>query len=76
MLSFCYFPLNKYYPSNDEFRERSCHDTEHCPLFSQQHKHDCSEHTFLVKHDNKVKEPRSLLFYCGAIFLCTFNNPN
>ena len=28
----------------------------------------------LLQLDHKVKEPRLLLFFCSAIYICTYNN--
>ena len=57
--------------SMNEVRERIADDVEKSQ-FSQQEWYQASERSMSAL-DQKVKEPRSLLFFRGAVFVCTFN---
>ena len=63
--------VRRYYPI-EEIRERVSNDIERS-RYSQQEWSAATEPT-IVQLDHKVKEPRSLLFYRGAIYVCTFND--
>lgn len=65
--------VRQHYNSND-IRERTSDDVERA-RFSQQEWNTASIQSSR-QLDSKVKEPRSLLFFRGAIYLCTFNDPH
>jgi hypothetical protein len=57
--------------NNNQIRERLSDDVERA-RFSQQEWGTASVQSSR-QLDSKVKEPKSLLFFCGAIYLCTYN---
>ena len=63
--------VRQHYPSS-HIRERIAEDVEKS-RYSQQEWYCASERTSLLL-DQKVKEPRSLLFFRGSIFTCTYND--
>ena len=58
--------------SIDQIRERVSNDVERS-RYSQQEWSVATTPT-IAQLDHKVKEPRSLLFFRGAIYVCTFND--
>ena len=62
----------KRHYSMDQIRERISDDVERS-RFSQQ-EWSIAREQISIQLDHKVKEPRSLLFFRGAIYVCTFND--
>ena len=65
--------VRRHYSSRN-LRERLCDDVEKSK-YSQQEWYTASESTSNIL-DQRLKEPRSLLFFKGAIYTCTFNETN
>ena len=62
----------KRHHSNSELRERISDDVERYRYSVQEW--STARDVVSSQLDRKVKEPRSLLFFRGAIYLCTYNN--
>jgi predicted GIY-YIG superfamily endonuclease len=60
--------------STNELKEKTSDDVEKSQ-FSQQEWYTSSDRTTTAL-SQRLKEPRSLLFFRGAIYVCTFNHPN
>ena len=65
--------VRRFY-NNEDLRERESNDIEKS-RYSQQDWYTASDSTSNIL-DQKVKEPRSLILFKGAIYTCTFNDSN